>query len=196
MQSDLDDDMNDLPFLGDTYAGRQKERDEEYRREYEQWFKSLSREERSLAKEMGLEEAYLPCGSGGATKDAAESSRARCEDTLNDEAPSAHSRIELDDETMHELLRMLVGEVMMQENSRLTLECVSLITGLAYCGDSMTSIAKRHKVTRAAVSKRCLELTLGLNLNPSRAMRSLLAREQYFLARQDHLKTRHQRRQP
>jgi hypothetical protein len=46
------------------------------------------------------------------------------------------------------------------------------------------------------VSKRCLELTLGLNLNPSRAMRSLLAREQYFLARQDHLKTRHQRRQP
>ena len=97
---------------------------------------------------------------------------------------------------MHELLRMLVGEVMMQENSRLTLECVSLITGLVYCGDSMTSIAKRHNVTRAAVSKRCLELTLGLNLNPSRAMRSLLAREQYFLARQDHLKTRHQRRQP
>jgi hypothetical protein len=193
MRDDPEDDAIDLPFLGDSYAGRQKERDEEYRREYEQWFKSLSPEERRLAKEMGLEEAYLPCGSGGAAKDAAESSRARCEDKVSDEAPGTHSRIELDDETMHELLRMLVGEVMMQENSRLTLECVSLITGLAYCGDSMSSIAKRHNVTRAAVSKRCLELTLGLSLNPSRAMRSLLAREQYFLARQDHLKSRHQR---
>lgn len=195
MRDDLDDD-DDLRLLGDSYASRQKEKDEEYRREYERWFKSLSREERRLAKEMGLEEAYLPCGSGGATKDAAESSRARCEDTLNDEAPIAHARTNVDDETMHELLRTLVGEVMMQENSRLSLECISLITGLAYCGDSMTSIAKRHNVTRAAVSKRCLELTLGLNLNPSRAMRSLLAREHYFLARHDHLKTRHQRHKP
>jgi hypothetical protein len=36
----------------------------------------------------------------------------------------------------------------------------------------MTSIAKRHNVTRAAVSQRWLELTLGLNLKPSRAKRS------------------------
>ena len=61
---------------------------------------------------------------------------------------------------------------------------------------ALDALLDEHNVTRAAVSKRCLELTLGLNLNPSRAMRSLLAREQYFLARQDHLKTRHQRRQP
>ena len=36
----------------------------------------------------------------------------------------------------------------------------------------MTEIAKRHDVTRAAVSKRCVELTQALNLKPSRAMRS------------------------
>ena len=36
----------------------------------------------------------------------------------------------------------------------------------------VTDIAKRHGVTRAAVSKRCVELTRALNLKPSRAMRS------------------------
>ena len=40
-------------------------------------------------------------------------------------------------------------------------------------------IASRHKVTRAAVSKRCVELTERLDLLPSRAMRSLTARKAY-----------------
>ena len=51
----------------------------------------------------------------------------------------------------------------------------------------MTEIAKRHGVTRAAVSKRCVELTQALNLKPSRAMRSLLARQSYRKARLQHL---------
>jgi hypothetical protein len=62
-----------------------------------------------------------------------------------------------------------------------------LVTGLSYCGDSMTEIAKRHGVTRAAVSKRCVELTRALNLNPSRAMRSVSARQSYRRARLRHL---------
>ena len=43
----------------------------------------------------------------------------------------------------------------------------------------MSAIATRHKVTRAAVSKRCVELTERLDLLPSRAMRSLTARKAY-----------------
>ena len=43
----------------------------------------------------------------------------------------------------------------------------------------MSAIAERHKVTRAAVSKRCVELTERLDLLPSRAMRSLTARKAY-----------------
>jgi hypothetical protein len=53
----------------------------------------------------------------------------------------------------------------------------------------MTEIANRHDVTRAAVSKRCVELTQSLNLKPSRAMRSLLARQNYHTARMHHLRT-------
>ena len=47
----------------------------------------------------------------------------------------------------------------------------------------MTDIAKRHGISRAAVSKRCVELTELLNLRPSRAMRSLTARNTYRSAR-------------
>ena len=53
----------------------------------------------------------------------------------------------------------------------------------------MTEIAKRHGITRAAVSKRCVELTLALDLMPSRAMRSLNARHSYRQSRLNHLHT-------
>ncbi len=48
-----------------------------------------------------------------------------------------------------------------------------------YSGNSMSAIVGRHKVTRAAVSKRCVELTERLDLLPNRAMRSLTARKAY-----------------
>lgn len=75
------------------------------------------------------------------------------------------------------------------DNARLSLECLALVTGLSYCGDSMTEIAARHGVTRAAVSKRCVELSRALNLKPSRAMRSISARQSYRRARLKHLST-------
>lgn len=186
------DDDEELP--PSSYQSRQRYMDDDYRREYQQWISSLPPEERRRVKEMGLEKAYLPSGSGGATKDAAESSRARCEDSF--EEPEESSLIKpfarhpqpADTEGLHDLLRRLVGEMVSQSNARLSLDCLALVTGLAYDGDSMTEIAKRHDVTRAAVSKRCVELTQSLNLKPSRAMRSLLARESYRKARIHHLR--------
>ena len=168
------------------YQHRQREQDEVYRREYKQWIDSLPAEQRHQLRELGLDKAYLPSGSGGATKDAAESSRARCEAAEPADAPPADEA--LPSEQLHELLRRLVGEMVSQANARLSLECLALVTGLAYEGDSMTEIARRHDVTRAAVSKRCVELTQALNLNPSRAMRSLLARKSYSQARYDRLR--------
>ena len=68
-------------------------------------------------------------------------------------------------------------------NARLTAECIALVSGLNYSGSSMTHIAGKHGITRAAVSKRCVELTELLGIRPSRAMRSLTARKRYRDAR-------------
>jgi hypothetical protein len=83
-----------------------------------------------------------------------------------------------DEDTLH-LLRRLIGELLSQDRPGLSIECLALVTGLCYTGDSMTTIAHRHGVTRAAVSKRCVSLSSALNLPPSRAMRSLPARDSY-----------------
>ena len=201
LMHDHDDDES---TFSESYVAKQRERDGRYQREYAEWINSMPPEERRKFKEMGLDKAYLPSGSGGATKDAAESSRARCEDNYDEpealasEAPP-HQEISFiepcsrhpqpaDAESLHEALRRLVGEMLMQSNASLSLDCLALVTGLAYFGDTMTEIAKRHNVTRAAVSKRCVELTQSLNLKPSRAMRSLVARDSYRKARMNHLR--------
>ncbi len=185
------------------YAARQRERDEAYRREYARWVESLPPEERKRLAALGIDAPSLPGPSGGTLRDAACSSRARCEDALGDgedepladvdaqergerpgtAVPEIRSPQAADGEHIHDLLRRLVGEMVGQSNARLSLDCLALVTGLAYEGDSMTEIARRHDVTRAAVSKRCVELTQSLNLKPSRAMRSLLARQSYRKAR-------------
>ena len=191
------DDDEELP--PSSYHSRQRDMDDDYRREYQQWISSLPPEERRKVKEMGLDKAYLPSGSGGATKDAAESSRARCEDApiAEDEpgaacaAGAAQAPLDVEqlarDDAPHEIMRRLIGEMLMQSNASLSLECLALVTGLAYRGDSMTEIAERHGVTRAAVSKRCVELTIALNLKPSRAMRPLSARHNSCASRMNHL---------
>jgi len=195
----MHDDDDDDPPISSAYAARQRERDEKYRREYAEWIKSMPPEERKKLQATGLDKAYLPAGSGGATKDAAESSRARCEDApiAEDEpgaacaAGAAQAPLDVEqlarDDAPHEIMRRLIGEMLMQSNASLSLECLALVTGLAYRGDSMTEIAERHGVTRAAVSKRCVELTIALNLKPSRAMRPLSARHNSCASRVNHL---------
>lgn len=193
-----------------SYQSRQRARDDDYRRQYEQWVATLPEHERQKLQAMGVDAPSLPGLSGGTLRDAATSSRARCEDEFNDEEEEIHDTEHMldepgpvmqpapdpcpnapqaaDGERLHDLLRRLVGELVGQNNARLSLECLALVTGLAYDGDSMTEIAKRHGVTRAAVSKRCVELTQALNLKPSRAMRSLKARHSYRRARNRHLR--------
>ncbi len=191
MMRDLDD--IDLDAEED-YEIRQRSRDEDYRKAYGEWVASLPPEERERLGELGLDRASVPgAGTGAPSRDLAESSMACCgpEEIVEAEPqpPATPSLDEPDPERLHDLLRRLVGELIGQDNARLSLECLALVTGLSYCGDSMTDIAKRHGVTRAAVSKRCVELSRALNLKPSRAMRSIPARQSYRRARLKHLRT-------
>ena len=170
----------------DDYSKRQKTRDSEYEREYRAWIQSLPADERRKLEAQGLAEPDLARhGNGSANGDAADSPLMREGDdpALMPEPdpeplPSVH-----DNESAWTTARHVLGEILNHSNARLTAECIALVSGLSYTGSSMTEIAQRHGITRAAVSKRCVELTELLNLRPSRAMRSLTARKSYRAAR-------------
>ncbi len=181
--------MND-----DDYTARQSAKDAEYERTYREWVRSLPAAERRKLRQSGLAE---PCvqrhGNGGASGDAADSPimSEGCDPMLAPEPEpepepeptvGASTRVP-DSEMVWDALRRVLGEVLSHDNARLTVECVALVSGLNYSGSSMSEIAKRHGITRAAVSKRCVELTELLDLRPSRAMRSLTARRSYRSAR-------------
>ena len=174
----------------DSYSAKQRQREGEYLRGYEAWIASLSPEERRQAKAMGIDAPLLP-GAGSGFRDLTESplcSTKATDLTANDDPQLAEAPMP-EGERPHEIIRRLIGELMSQDHSRLALDCLAVVTGLSYEGDSMTEIALRYDVTRAAVSKRCVELTKALGLNPSRAMRSLAARDAYHSSRHHHLKT-------
>lgn len=177
----------------DDYAKKQTKRDAQYERDYEAWVKSMTLEERRQAEKLGL---LKPCiqrhGNGAADHDMADSPAAS-------HTPDIAALVDHDDERAStinhdaiEVLRHFVADLILEGNTRLTVECLAVALGLsAYNGESMTSIAKRHGVTRAAVSKRCVDITRQLNLPPSRAMRSEKARNIY---RRSQLKRNHSRK--
>jgi hypothetical protein len=166
----------------DDYTKKQTKRDAQYERDYEAWVKSMTLDERREAERLGL---LKPCiqrhGNGAADHDMAESSRASHTPDIaalvdhEDEEPEAHSM-----GSATEILRRLVADIVSEDNTRLTIDCLAITLGLrVYAGDSMTQIANRHGITRAAVSKRCVDITNRLNIQPSRAMRSKRARQIY-----------------
>ena len=165
----------------DDYTSRQSARDAEYEREYQAWVDSMSMAERREAEKMGL---LKPClqrhGNGSANGDCADSPLMRIGDdpALVVQEPEEKPEPAMRDAT--EIIRHLVADLLSEGNTRLTLECLAVALGLsAYNGETMTDIAKRHGITRAAVSKRCVDITERLNLPPSRAMRSEKARKIY-----------------
>ena len=89
---------------------------------------------------------------------------------------------------MWDAVRRLLGELLIQKNARLTLECMAIVSGVAFLGDSMSEVGRRYGLTRAAVSKRCIELARKVGVPPSRAMRSLTACAAYAQARKESLR--------
>ncbi len=69
------------------------------------------------------------------------------------------------------MVRRLVGLMLADANPSLGVECMALVTGIGYEGSSMAEISRRHGVTRAAVSKRCVDLCETFGVPPVRAMR-------------------------
>lgn len=81
------------------------------------------------------------------------------------------------------MARRLVGFMLADTHPALGIECLALVTGIGYDGSSMSDIAKRHLCTRAAVSKRCVELCDAFGIPPVRAMRPEKTRRKCRAAR-------------
>ena len=176
----------------DDYAKKQTQRDSQYEREYEAWVKSMTLAERREAEKLGL---LKPClqrhGNGAADHDMAESSRASHTPDIaalvDHEEDITEDVIAAGMAEANRILRHLVADIVSEDNIRLTIDCLSIALGLrVYAGDSMTKVAKCHGITRAAVSKRCVDITHRLKLPPSRAMRSEKARKIYRNSRTKH----------
>ena len=165
-----------------NYADYQSQRDREYA---EAWAKLPARKRKQLA-EAGITGPELPLYH--TSKPDEEEFVERCPDTVAFE-PEA---MEEPEDEIIAVLRRIVGELIAQDNIRLSLECFSLATGINYTGKSMVQIAREHGVTRAAVSRRCVDFVDVLGLPPSRAMRRLTARGVYE-QRQQHILNRRER---
>ncbi len=196
----------------DNYEARQGDADAEYRREYNAWLAAMTPEERRRAESLGLAKPVVEDSGGGfGSKDIAdtplaaewprefgESDAGEGNEGVNSPAGATESSPKggmagAVDETVWDAVRRLVGEVLSQADRSLAVECLALSSGMSYLGDSMSEVARRHGVTRAAVSKRCVELTDKLGLPPSRAMRSRAARESYRQT-QLRIRNRHEKR--
>lgn len=159
-----------------------------YKEAYAQWVAGMSPEERAHLKRLGidrpLDDGYK-VSSNYSDNDAADDIAAAVHPDQDEPAPDEFER------TLA-VLRRLVGELLQQSNSKLAIECLALVTGLSYSGGTMTELAKRHHITRAAVSARCVGLMKALNLRPSRGMRSERVRDAYRRSRTKHLNNTNQ----
>ena len=170
------------------YAASQSVKNARYKREYEEWIATLSPDELARFEAEGLATPCMddqPASHCGLTVDIAESPLASDNFDIAkavDPPPAPKPGDNLTSEALWDIVRRLIGEILGMQNRSLTVECLAIVSGLSYYGDSMSEIATRHGVTRAAVSKRCVELSERLSLPPSRAMRSLTARKSYRTA--------------
>ena len=163
----------------ENYHQRQAEADQEYQQAYTEWINGMTPHEREQLAALGLDSPELPKRSAGigVSRDAAEQSAAQTLDEIA--APDAEQEISEADLRVCEVIQKLIGELIVDRNPALAIECLALVSGIAYEGNSMIAIAKRHGLTRAAVSKRCIELSERLGVKNLRPMKTERAREIY-----------------
>ena len=180
----------------DDYRPKQNARDADYRREYAAWLASLTPAELARVKAAGLGEPVRDDSGHGANfseRDIAESPLAAVfSHPLESIEPACdqpdYQARHTDAEWVWDAVRRLLGELLSQKNARLTLECMAIVSGVAFLGDSMSEVGRRYGLSRAAVSKRCIELARKIGVPPSRAMRSLTACAAYAQARKESLR--------
>lgn len=148
------------------------------------WWQSLSPEVQREARKLGLDRPTLPVTSGavedlGANRtesvdydDEGEEIERDGDEVADGTTPDdgEESRLNALRARFAEGIRGVVIYLLEQRNARLALETFALATGVGYDGLSEAAIARKHGVTRAAVSKRCIQVCETLGIQPSRAM--------------------------
>ncbi len=167
-----------------SYDETKRSRDRDYTTQYREWVATLPADERRALAAQGLLEPVVDAMRLSKGEDVSAMPLAvPSYGLIRDEPTPTHGNVPTGDgEAAWDALRRVIGELICEDNARLSLECLALVTGVAFDGSSMSTIAKRHGLTRAAVSKRCVALTDQLHLGRSRAMRSLTARLTYQTA--------------
>ena len=189
----------------DDYAKRQAERDKSYRDAWESpevkaWIDSLSPEDRQRMESKGLLAPSISkdgtANGCGIEDDAADSPAASVEaprisasdslEAILADYPHLESAIEERAKKMNggsnggEMLRKLSLLFIDQGRRALNADCLAFVSGIAVrMGESGTSLARKHGISRQAFHKRCGELMNQLGLPPSRAMKSKQARKSY-----------------
>jgi len=181
----------------DAYSRRQRARDAEYSKDYDAWVKSEPDANREKLKALGLDKPLIPGSVGGYQElDFAESPLASEEPDIAAQVDELLSSAEQPTDTVAtptlpyanaeqiwEIMRCLIGELLARKNAKLAIECLAVVSGVSFLGGTMAGIAHRFGMSRAAVSKRCVEFANKLRMPPSRSMRSLTARKSYARAR-------------
>lgn len=167
------------------YSDTQSARNSHYKDAYAEWVASLTPKQLRELEAQGLLEPQVDPFHMGKHKDVSELPLAAPEEPSGSDKSDEH-------EPTWAALRLLISELLADSNPALGLDCLALVSGIGFMGESMSRIAKRHCVTRAAVSKRCVQITQQLRLMPSRAMRSLTARDAYR-ASQKSIRKEHER---
>ena len=167
-----------------SYDETKRSRDRDYTTQYRDWVTKLPADERRALAAQGLLEPVVDSMRLSKGEDvSATPPHVPANGLIREEPTTTHADVAIGDgEAAWDALRRVIGELICEDNARLSLVCLALVTGVAFDGSSMSTIAKRHGLTRAAVSKRCVALTDQLHLGRSRAMRSLTARSNYQTA--------------
>jgi len=176
----------------DNYANRQDQLDRQYQSSYDtpearKWIESLSPEERRRLEAEGLLRPMLDrCGSTMRDEDASESNTAS-------EMPDFAAVIDRESDESEVLapvvaqtwaagdaLASFCARVRGRANPALVFDAICYATGVTDVeGVSATELAARHGITKQAFSKIAVDWCQTFNLQPSRSMKSKIARKVY-----------------
>ena len=186
------------------YASRQAEKERQYAGCYETpealaWIATLSHEERKRLENEGLLRPMLDrCGSTMRDEDASESNTA----SETPDFAAAIDRESADPEVLApvvnqstwaagDALASFCARVRGRANPALVFDAICYATGVTDVeGVSATELAARHGITKQAFSKIAVDWCQTFNLQPSRSMKSKIARKVY----RERAKQVHQRR--
>jgi|TARA_R110000803_G_scaffold41295_2_gene88882 hypothetical protein len=85
------------------------------------------------------------------------------------------------------MMRQLISFLKNSPHPDLSIECICMISSICYDGRSMAEMGREHKVSRATISRRCVDLCEAFGIEPIRAMRSRQGRENCRNARLEKL---------